>query len=82
MVIEVIATKTRVDARWKMLKDGDLKIILDLIASNKPFFPLEYPDVGGSQTKTCYTGDITTSLWHTINGVRYWDEVSIPFIEQ
>ena len=82
MVMEIIATKRRVDVTWKMLKDSDLETILDTIAANKPFFPLEYPDAGGTQTMMCYTGDITTSLWHTINGVRYWDEVSIPFIEQ
>jgi len=31
---------------------------------------------------TCYAGDILTSLWHTKNGIRYWEEVSIAFIEQ
>jgi hypothetical protein len=31
---------------------------------------------------TCYAGDIVTSLWHTKNGVRYWEEVSLAFIEQ
>jgi hypothetical protein len=82
MLMQIIATKTRVDARWKILKDGDLKTILDLIAANRPFFPLEYPDAGGAQTMTCYAGDIVTSLWHTIGGIRYWEEVSIPFIEQ
>jgi len=82
MVMELIATKKRVDITWKMLPDSDLKKIIDTITDNKPFFSLEYPDAGGTQTMMCYTGDITTSLWHTINGVRYWDEVSIPLIEQ
>ena len=82
MVMELIATKRRVDVVWKMLKDSELQQILDLITANKPFFSLEYPDAGGTQTMTCYAGDIVTSLWHTKNGVRYWEEVSIPFIEQ
>jgi hypothetical protein len=82
MVMELIATKKRVDITWKMLPDSDLKKIIDTITDNKPFFSLEYPDAGGTQTMTCYAGDITTSLWHTIDGVRYWEEVSIPFIEQ
>jgi len=82
MVMEIIATKRRVDVVWKMLKDSELQQILDLITANKPFFPLSYPDVGGTKTMTCYAGDITTSLWHTKNGVRYWEEVSIGFIEQ
>ena len=82
MVMELIATKRRVDVIWKMLKDSELQQILDLITANKPFFTLTYPDAGGSKTMTCYAGDIVTSLWHTKNGVRYWEEVSIPFIEQ
>jgi len=82
MMMEIIATKRRVDVVWKMLKDSELQQILDLITANKPFFTLEYPDAGGTKTMTCYAGDIVTSLWYTKNGVRYWEEVSIGFIEQ
>lgn len=82
MVMELIATKRRVDVIWKMLTDDELQTILNTITANKPFFILEYPDVGGTKTMTCYAGDINTSLWHTIGGVRYWQEVSISFIEQ
>ena len=82
MVMDIIATKRRVDVVWKMLKDSELQQILDLITANKPFFTLTYPDAGGSATMTCYAGDINTSLWHTKNGVRYWEEVSLAFIEQ
>ena len=82
MAMEIIAPKRRVDVVWKMLPDNDLKLIIDTITANKPFFSLEYPDAGGAKTMTCYAGDIVTSLWHTKNGIRYWEEVSIPFIEQ
>ena len=82
MVMELIATKKRVDITWKMLPDNELQKIIDTITANKPFFSLEYPDAGGTKTMTCYAGDIITSLWHTKNGVRYWEEVSIGFIEQ
>lgn len=82
MVMEVIATKRRVDVVWKMIIDGELQTIINTITANKPFFSLEYPDAGGTKTMTCYAGDIITSLWHTKNGIRYWEEVSIPFIEQ
>jgi len=82
MTMELIATKRRVDVVWKMLPDNELKKIIDTITANKPFFSLEYPDAGGTKTMTCYAGDIVTSLWHTKNGIRYWEEVSIPFIEQ
>ena len=82
MVMEIIATKRRVDCTWKMIPDSDLQTIIDTITAHKPFFSLEYPDAGGSKTMTCYAGDIVTSLWHTKNGIRYWEEVTIPFIEQ
>jgi hypothetical protein len=82
MVMELIATKKRVDITWKMLPDNELQKIIDTITANKPFFSLQYPDAGGSKIMTCYAGDIITSLWHTIDGVRYWEEVSVPFIEQ
>ncbi len=82
MVMELIATKKRVDITWKMLPDNELQKIIDTITASKPFFSLEYPDAGGTKTMTCYAGDIVTSLWHTKNGVRYWEEISIPFIEQ
>jgi hypothetical protein len=82
MAMDIIAPKKRLDVTWKMIKDSDLKTIIDTITAHKPFFTLEYPDVGGQQSMICYSGDITTSLWHTIGGVRYWDEVQISFIQQ
>ena len=82
MMMELIATKRRVDCVWKMVSDSELQTIIDTITANKPFFTLEYPDAGGQMTMTCYAGDIVTSLWYTKNGVRYWEEVSIGFIEQ
>lgn len=82
MVMDIIAPKKRVDCTWKMITDSDLQTIIDTITAHKPFFALQYPDVGGTATITCYAGDIITSLWHTKNGVRYWQDVSIPFIEQ
>jgi hypothetical protein len=72
----------RIDCIWKMITDSELQLILDTISTYKPFFTLEYPDAGGTTTINCYTGDINTTLWHEKNGVRYWEEVSIPFIEQ
>lgn len=82
MVMELIATKRRVDVSWRMISDTDLNLIINTINTHKPFFTLQYPDVGGLKTMTCYVGDINTSIWHTVDGVRYWKEVTIPFIEQ
>jgi|LSQX01.2.fsa_nt_gb hypothetical protein len=83
MVMEVVrAGIRRVDVTWRYLPDPELQTILSVIAANKPFMLVEYPDAGGQQQMTAYTGDITYSAWHTRGGVRIWEEVSIPFIER
>jgi hypothetical protein len=82
MTMDMIASKRRVDCTWKMIKDSELQEIISTITANKPFFTLQYPDAGGTGSMRCYAGDINTSLWHTVRGVRYWEEVTIPFIEQ
>jgi len=83
MVMEVVrAGIRRVDVTWRMLSDSDLRTILDVIAANKPFMQVEYPDAGRQETMIAYTGDITYSAWHMRSGMRYWEEITIPFIEQ
>lgn len=82
MVMDLIATKRRVDVTWRMMPDDQLTQLLDAINANKPFFTVTYPDAGGQKTMTAYVGDINTSLWHTIGGVRYWQEVRLAFIEK
>ena len=83
MKIEYITTKRRVDVVLKMIKDSDLGQVLSVIGANKPLLQIEFAEAGKPMGQmTCYVGDITTTLWHTINGVRYWEEVSLAFIEQ
>lgn len=83
MVMEVVrAGVRRVDVTWRYLRDPDLEEILDLLAANKPFFSLQYEDAGGLATMTAYVGDISYTPWHRgQDGVRIWEEVSMPFIE-
>jgi len=82
MVKDIIATKLRVDVTCKMLPDSKLQEILSAIEALQPFFPVTFPYAGGQKTITCYSGDIIMSLWRTVNGVRYWNEVKMAFIEQ
>lgn len=82
MVMEIIASKLRVDVTLKMIKDADLQAVISAISEGKPFFQITFPYAGANKTITCYSGDILTSLWHTKNGVRYWEEVTLAFIEQ
>ena len=83
MTMEIVrADIRRVDVTWQYMLDDDLKAMLDTIAANKPFFTLKYPDAGKQETIVCYVGDISISLWHTVGGVKRWESVQIPFIEQ
>lgn len=83
MVMEIVrAGVRRVDVTWQYISDSDLEMILDLIASHKPFVEIEYEDAGGFKTMVAYTGDIMYKPWHRRNGVRIWREVTIPFIER
>lgn len=86
MNMELIRTGVRrVDVNWRYLPDPQLLTLLRALENAQmtgPFFDLRYPDAGGEKNMLCYVGDIHTGLWHTFNGVRYWDEVSIAFIEK
>ena len=83
MTMEVIRPGVRrVDVTWILIPDAEWQTILNILAANKPFFQLKYPDAGGTQTMTCYVGDIITTLWHTVGGVRRWKEAQTAFIEQ
>ena len=85
MMLEVIATKRRVDLGWSFIADADYKRLLDLIEQGGPFYQVTYPDLqalGGERTITAYVGDINDSAWHTIGGQRWWRDVSIAFIER
>lgn len=84
LVSEVIrAGVRRLTATWHTIPDPDLKEILDILASHKPFVAVEYEDAGevGSMVAVV-DGEIQYGMAHRIRGVRYWSEVSIPFIER
>jgi hypothetical protein len=82
MTMEIISTKRRLDVVWKMITDEQFDLILSTIESHKPFFQVSFPGPKGTETMTCYCGDVVSSLWYRIGDIRYWREVSIAFIEQ
>lgn len=83
MVMEVVrAGVRRLDVTWAQMADPDYQTLLRVLQTNKPFFSVTYEDAGGPETMTCYVGDIAARAWHRVNGVRYWSDVSMAFIEQ
>lgn len=83
MVMEIIAVKRRLDLKWNIIKDTDLKQIMDLLDA-KVFHTVTYPDpqTGENTTITCYTGDINMNAFRRIVNSRYYADVSLSLIEQ
>lgn len=84
MNMDIIATKRKIDLNWDKIAGADLKLILDIL-DGQVFHQVAYPDpqgAGGQSTITAYAGDITQRAWHQLNGVRYWENVSIGLIER
>ncbi len=83
MAMEIIAVKRRLDLKWAIIADTDLKQILNILES-KVFHTVVYPDPQGGEVAaiTTYVGDINQEAWQKLGGTRYWRDVSIALIEQ
>ena len=84
MVMEIVAIKRRLDLKWTIISESDLRSILDNLES-RTFHTVEYPDpqgTGGTATMTAYTGDINQSAWRRVGDTRYWRDVTLALIEQ
>jgi len=82
MVMEIIATKRRLDVTWRYLPDPERRKIRDLIRANRPFFLVTWQDGDSADSMIAYAGDRRQKLWLPVGGVRYWEEFSVAFIEQ
>ena len=81
MQMEYIATKRRLDVSWKYMKDSDFQNMLSFLSLHKPFFYVAYNVSGVEESYLCYCGAINTKLGYILNGQRYWEEITIAFIE-
>jgi len=83
MVMDIIATKRRLDLSWEIIEDNELQKILDLLDS-RVFHKVVYPDPqsGEEYPITAYVGDINQEIFQERGGIRYWRDVSMALIEQ
>ena len=83
MVMDIIATKRRLDLSWEIIEDNELQKILDLLDS-RVFHTVVYPDPqsGEEYTITAYVRDINQEIFQKRGGVRYWRGVTLALIEQ
>lgn len=82
MVMDIIAIKRRLDLRYELISQTELKKILDTLES-RTFHTVVYPDPqkGENTQITAYAGDINLDAWQKI-GNRHWRNVSLALIEQ
>lgn len=82
MVMDIVATKRKITLSYNMIADGDYATIRALKRPGRVFYSVTFPGPGGNETMTAYFGDITDRAWHTIGGVRWWQDVQISLIER
>lgn len=82
MLIDRIATKRKIDLKWKYLKVKELSNLLQLI--NNVYFFVKYPDpmTGNIITKTFYVGDRNIGMYSFVDGKPVWNDISFNFIEK
>lgn len=81
MQMEYITTKRRLNVMWSYMKDSDFQDMLSFFRLHKPFFNVVYNVSGTEEDYLCYCGNIDTKLGYILNGIRYWEEITIAFIE-
>jgi hypothetical protein len=81
MLIDVIATKRKLELSWSHLKPIELSQLLQLV---KNTFFVKYPDpeTGTEITKTFYCGDKSTGLYSYVKGKPVWTDISFNLIEK
>ncbi|MBE3562392.1 MAG: hypothetical protein IMX05_01495 [Hydrogenibacillus schlegelii] len=77
-----IASKVRIDATWRLISDAELAAMIAIIDERKPFFTLRFFDAGGWKAIEAYRGDVKYGLKIIRNGMPYWADVAIAFIER
>lgn len=82
MLIDRIATKRKIELKWKHLEVGQLASLLQLV--NNVYFFVKYPDpmTGRFETKTFYVGDRTTPMYSFIDGKPVWNDIGFNIIEK
>jgi hypothetical protein len=83
MVMDIIAEKRRLDLTWTIIRDTELEQVMALL-SGQVFHTVTYPDParGEETTITVYRGDAGQDVGQRVAGTRYWQNVTLAFIER
>lgn len=82
MYINFIAEKMRIDVTWKVLTNSQWSQILEAIRDRRPYFYIQLQVQSGSIIEALvYVGDRKAKMGHIRNGVRYWYDATVSFIQ-
>lgn len=81
MVIDIIATKVKLEMSWNYLTEQQLSKILTAIKGNT--FNVEYldPRTNSRQTRLFYVGDRQAGMYSYCKGKPLWTDIGFNFIE-
>ena len=81
IVIDRIATKIKLNMKWKYLAPSDLASLLSAI--DQVYFDVEYldPRSNSMQTREFYVGDRTVGMYSYRNGNPIYVDIGFNFIE-
>lgn len=82
MLIDRVATKRKIELKWKTLTPYELTELLGMV--NDVYFFVKYPDplTGQLDIKTFYCGDRSIGMYSYINSTPLWTDISFNFIEK
>lgn len=81
MIIELIATKRKLELKYNYLSNADLSTLFTVISPIT--FTVAYPDplTGAERSGTFYKGDRNSGMIIYENGVPKWKDITFNFIE-
>lgn len=82
MIIELIATKRKLELTWANIKNSDMITVRGLIESNVTMSATYIdPNTGTTRTGTFYKGDRSAGLLRYWYGEVYWKDFKFNLIE-
>lgn len=81
MIIEIIATKRKLELKYKYLSNADLTTLLTAISGTT--FTVDYPDpvTGANRSGTFYKGGRKVGMVDYQGGVPRWKDITFNLIE-
>jgi len=80
MVGDVIAQKKTLDIEWTMVTEDELRVIRENLVPG--FFQITFRDNDGAQTMTAYRSTIQKEHKGYVNGIYYYQSVSVSVTQQ